>query len=217
MLLLAISFSVAAVACAIWYWFATRYSRRRAGEVARWIEAALAGEGHVAGIRWVSSSRFQVPLRLAHGMFRRASVLVDMAPCELPLQWLMGKIRARQELLTFQADFDLPPVFCLHVQNFRWFARSSRKAPKANSGWVFERTSPVVISTRSDWQKEVSSAISSLAQGQSHDFLTINFQRRSPHFCATLPLEAIAPGSPTRSFVFESMRELASNSSASLF
>jgi hypothetical protein len=217
MLLLAISFSVAAVACAIWYWLATRYSRRRAGEVARWIEAALAGEGHVAGIRWVSSSRFQVPLRLAHGIFRRASVMVDMAPCELPLQWLLGRIRARQELLTFQADFDLPPVFSLHVQNFRWFARSSRKAPKMNNGWVFERTSPVIISTRSDWQKEVSSAISSLAQGQSHDFLTINFQRRSPHFCATLPLEAIAPGSPTRNFVFESMRELASNSSARLF
>lgn len=216
MLLLAISFAVAAVGCAIWYCVATRYSRRRAGEIARWIEAALAGEGHVTGIRWVSSSRFQVPLRLAQGLFRRASVLVDMTPCELPLQWLLGKIRARQELLTFQADLDLPPVFSLHVQNFRWFARSSRKSPNKNA-WVFERTSPVIISTRTDWQKEVSSAISSLAQGQSHDFLTINFQRRSPHFCATLPLQAIAPGSPTRTFVFESMRELASNSSASLF
>ena len=217
MFLLAASFSVVAIACATWYWFAVRYSRRRAGKVARWIESALAGQGHVIGIRWLSSSRFQVPLRLAQGMFRRASVVVDMSPCELPLQWFLGKIRARQEVLTFQADLDLPPVFCLHVQNFRWFARSSRKAPKNDSGWMFDRTTPLVISTRSDWQKELSSAISSLAQGQSQDFLSIQFQRRSPHFRVTLPLDAIAPGSPTRTCVFESMRELASNSSASLF
>lgn len=217
MLLLAASFSLAAIVCAAWYWFAVRYSRRRAGEVAGWIESALAGQGHVTGIRWVSSSRFQVPLRLPHGMFRRASVLVDMSPCELPLQWAVAKLRSHQEVLTFQADLDLPPVFSLHIQNFRWFARSSRRVPKDRNRWIFERTAPLVVSTRSDWQKEVSSAISSLAQGQSHDFLTIDFQRRSPHFCVTLPLEAIAPGSPTRTCVFESMRELASNSSASLF
>lgn len=217
MLVLAASFSLAAIVCAAWYWFGVRYSRRRAGEVAGWIESALAGQGHITGIRWVSSSRFQVPLRLAHGLFRRASVLVDMSPCELPLHWLLGKLRAQQELLTFQADLDLPPVFSLHIRNFRWFARSSRKAHRDQDRWVFERTTPLVISTRSDWQKEVSSAISSLAQGQSHEFLTIDFQRRSPHFCVTLPLEAIAPGSPVRTCVFENMRELASNSSASLF
>jgi len=217
MLLLALSFSAVALGCAVWYWIASHYSRRRAGEVTRWIESALAGQGHVTGMRWLSSSRFQLPLRMAHGMFRRASVLVEMTPCELPPQWLLGKMKAKRELLTFQADLDLPPAFSLHVQNFRWFARSSRKTPKRNSGWTFERTTPVVISTRFDWQKEVSSAITSLAQGQSHDFLTISFQRRSPHFCATLPLEAVAPDSPTRTCVFESMRELANNSSASLF
>lgn len=217
MLLLAASFSLAAIVCAAWYWFGARYSRRRAGEVAGWIESALAGQGHVTGIRWVSSSRFQVPLRLPHGMFRRASVLVDMSPYELPVQWLLGKLQSRQEVLTFQADLDLPPSFSLHIRNFRWFARSSRKTPKDQNCWVFERTTPLVVSTRSDWQKEVSSAISSLAHGQSHEFLTIDFQRRSPHFCVTLPLRAIAPGSPARTCVFENMRELASNSSASLF
>lgn len=217
MLPLALSFSAAAIACAIWYWVALRYSRRRAKEVARWIESALAGQGHITGIRWLSNSRFQVPLRLAHGMFRRASILVEMAPRELPLHWLLARIGARQEVLTFQADLDLPPVFSLHVRNFRWFARSSRKPPKNHSSWIFERTTPVVISTRSDWEKELSSAMTYLAQGQSHDFLSIQFQRRSPHFCVTLPLDAIAPGSPSRTCIFENMRELASNSSASLF
>jgi hypothetical protein len=217
MLLLAISFVTAAVGCGVWYWFAVRYSRRRAAEIARWIESALAGEGRVSGIRGVTASRFQLPLRLAQGMFRRASMLVEMSPCEFPLYWLLGKVNSKPEILTFQADLDMPPVFSMHVQNFRWFARSSRKTPRRNSGWTFERTTPLVVSTRSNWQKEVSSAIGSLAQGRNHDFLSITFQRRSPHFSVTLPLEVIAPDSPTRTCIFESMRELASNSSASLF
>jgi len=75
----------------------------------------------------------------------------------------------------------------------------------------------VVISTRADWQKEISSTMTSLARGNTQDFLSIDFQRRSPHFSVTLPLEAISPESPVRSCVFESMKELASNSSASLF
>lgn len=217
MLLLAISFLTAAAVCGIWYWVAVCYSRRRAAEISRWVESALADQGRVAGLRWITASRFQVPLRLAHGIFRRASMLVDIRPCEFPLHWLLAKINGKAEVLTFQADLDLPPMFSLHVQNFRWFARSSRKTPKPNSGWTFEQTTPLVVSTRSDWQREVTSAIGSLAQGRSHDFLSITFQRRSPHFCVTLPLEAISPESPTRTCIFESMRELASNSSASLF
>jgi hypothetical protein len=119
--------------------------------------------------------------------------------------------------LTFQADLDLPPAFSLHVQNYRWFARSSRSTPRFDRGWSFQHTTPIVISTKSDWQREITSAISTLTRGQTQDFLSIDFQRRSPHFCVTLPLEALAPGSPTRTYLFESMRELASNSSASLF
>ena len=216
MLLLAISFAISAVGCAIWYWCALRYTRRRASEVVRWIESALAGYGHITGVRWVSASRFQVPLRLTHG-FRRASVVVDITPCEFPLVWIVNKLKARREVLTFQADLDLPPAFSLHVQNYRWFARSSRSTPRFDRGWSFQHTTPIVISTKSDWQREITSAISTLTRGQTQDFLSIDFQRRSPHFCVTLPLEALAPGSPTRTYLFESMRELASNSSASLF
>jgi hypothetical protein len=216
MLLLAIAFAISAVGCAMWYWCALRYTRRRASEVVRWIESALAGYGHITGVRWVSASRFQVPLRLTHG-FRRASVVVDITPCEFPLVWILSKIKARREVLTFQADLDLPPAFSLHVQNYRWFARSSRSTPRFDRGWSFQHTTPIVISTKSDWQREITSAISTLTRGQTQDFLSIDFQRRSPHFCVTLPLEALAPGSPTRTYLFESMRELASNSSASLF
>jgi hypothetical protein len=217
MFLLVASLFITAAACVIWYWIATRYSRRRAGEIGGWIQTALAGQGHVTAVRRVSASRLRVPIRLTHGVFRQAIVMVDMIPYELPFHWLLSRIKGQTETLTFQADLDLPPAFALHVQNFRWYARSSRKNPCGVNGWKFEQSGPVVISTRSDWQKEISSTMTSLARGNTQDFLSIDFQRRSPHFSVTLPLEAISPDSPARSCVFESMKELASNSSASLF
>jgi hypothetical protein len=58
--------------------------------------------------------------------------------------------------------------------------------------------------------------MSSLARGENREFTNISFQRRSPHFSVTLPLETIAPGSPTRGCMFETMRELAASSSTSL-
>jgi hypothetical protein len=216
MLLSAVCLLFVALSCAAWYWVSVRYNRRRASEIVLWLQAVLAGHGQVLGIRWLAPSRFKVPLRLSCGLFHRACMLVEMAPIQMPVLWLMSKFHGEQELVTFQSDLDLPPAFSLHLQNFRWFARSSRRASRSRGGWIFEHSGPFVISTRADWKKEISSATASLTLC-NHEFSSIDFQRRTPHFSVTLPLETISPESPSRACVFESMRELASSASASRF
>jgi hypothetical protein len=216
MFLLGFCLLTAGVICAVWYGMALRHHRRRALDVLRWIEFALDGQGQPTGVRWVAHSRFKVPLRLTCGIFHRAWLLVDLTPSEMPLRWLFSKVSGQREMLTFQADLDLPPAFSLEVQNFRWFARSSLRTAANHGAWRFEHTGPFVITTRMDWQKEISCAMGSLARGVNHDLLDVSFQRQSPHFSATLPLATIAPGSPTRACMFETMRELAASSSASL-
>lgn len=216
MLLIALSLLTAAAICAAWYRMALRHNRRRALQVLHWIEAALAGQGQASGIRWMARSRFKVPLRLHCGVFHRAWLLVDLTPCDIPLQWLLNKVRGRREVLTFQADLDLPPSFSMEVHNLHWFARSSRRAPGRRPSWSFERTGPFVISTRRAWPKEISSAMTSVAKDENREFLKVNFQPRSPHFSVTLSLESIAPGSPNRGCMFETMRDLAARSSTSL-
>ena len=206
-----------ALFCAVWYWLSIRHNRRKAVLVLRWIEAALAGQGHVIGIRWLAASRFRVPLRFSSGVFNRAWVLVELSPCEMPLKWLLNKFRKRQDVIIFQADMDLPPSFSLDVYNFRWFARTSRKAPLTSTRWPFEQTGPFVVSSRMSWQKEIAGTMTSLAGSTNRDFQNISFQRRSPHFSVTFPVETISPASPIRNYMFESVRELAASSSASLF
>jgi hypothetical protein len=199
--------------CITWYFLSLRRKRRKVKEILRWIQSCLVGRGQVVGISWITPSRFRVPLRLTCGVFRRAWVLVEVQAQQTPMQWLFSKIKSGREVLKFEADLDCPPTFSLQMQNFRWFVRSSRKASIDRPGWQFERMQPVMISTRPDSQKDIASTITSLSKGDNGDFLEVRFQQRSPHFSATLPLEALAPGAPSRTYVLDAMRELAGSAS----
>jgi len=217
MLWLGVYLVVVALFCAVWYWLFRRHNRMKAVQVVRWIEAALAGQGHVLGMRWTTPRQFKVPLRLTSGVFHRAWITVEFCPSEMPINWIVSKLRNQQDTITFQADLDFLPSFSLDVHNFRWFARSSRKTDLGNCQWTFQQSGPFVISTRMNWQREITAAMTSLTSNNNREFLNITFRRQSPHFSATMPLESISPTSPTRSYMFDSVRELAASSSASLF
>lgn len=208
--------TLVAVLSAAWYCLALRYNRRHSQEVLRWLEIALGSQGQAAGIHWISRSRFKVPLRLRCGVFHRAWVIVDFRSREMPLRWLVSRVHGLCDTLTFQADLDLPPAFSLRVHNFRWCAHSIAKKAGKSSEWNIEECGRFVISTRLDWQREIPAAMVSLSRSDNQQFEEISFQRRSPHFSAKLPLDAIAPGAPRRDGMFETMREVAASASASL-
>lgn len=205
---------IAVVALSVaWYWTSERRKQKKAREVQRWIQSALAGRGQVTGISWLNSSNFRVPLRLTCGIFQRAWVMVELLPQQTPVQWLLHKLKRRHAVLTFQADLDLAPTFTLHVHNFRWIARSGRKSRVDHTGWKFECLQPVVISTRAQDHKEIACAMASLTRADTGEFVNVSFQQCSPHFSATLPLHALAPDSPTRVYMLDAMSELAGSAS----
>jgi hypothetical protein len=215
MAILFITLVAVAALCVTWYAVALRQKREKSKEILRWIQASLAGRGHVVGISWTAASCFRVPLRLTCGVFNRAWVLVEMRSQQTPVHWLFNKLNGRPEVLTFQADLDCPPTFSLQMQNYRWFVRSSPKAEIDRPGWQFERLPSVMISTKPDSQKEIASTMASLSKGDNAEFLEVSFQRCSPHFSATLPLEALAPDAPTRTYMLDAMREMAGSAAFS--
>jgi hypothetical protein len=217
MRLLGISLLAGALFSGIWYWFFFRHNRLRALNILGWIEDSLAGDGHVLGVRWMGPSQFRAPLRLTSRIFHHAWVQVEMSPRQLPLQWLWKWLRNQPETIIFQADLDTPPSFSIDIENFRSFARSNRGTAAGGPEWNFVRTSPLIISSPANWQKEVAGAMTSLAASGNREFLNIAFRRKSPHFSVTLPLECIAPDSPDREFILDMMRELAAKSSAQRF
>jgi hypothetical protein len=211
----ALSLLGAAAACCLWYLYCVRWARNRAIQVLGWIEGTIHGHGHVAGLEWQAASRFQVPIRLRSNIFREASLVVQMFPREFPLRWLLSRLRTEQETVTFEADLDLAPGFSLDLHSYRMYARTRKDLDPERPDWQYEQTTPFILTTRSDWRREITGVITSLVSSGDRKFLNVSFRRTSPHFRAVLPLEALAPGNPDRPQMFEALRELAAGSSAS--
>jgi hypothetical protein len=208
---------VIAVAAALaWYYALVRYNRKRSREILRWIDVAFAGHGRVAAVRWTTPSRFRAHVALAPNIFRHASVVVQMIPREFPAAWLWSHLRKRTELLTFEADLDCAPGFSLQVHNYRWCGRTRRNAPCDPEQWTMQRCTPFVITTRSDWQREVTTMVNSLLTSRDREFVDVSFQRSSPHFAASIPLQSITPGTSASAEFFDVLRELAGGASASI-
>ncbi len=201
----------------LWYLGFVRYHRRKAARVLKWMERAFDGNGEIAAMEWLSASKFLLRLRLWPSLFRNSSVRVQFLPREFPVSWFIARLRGKQETLTFTADLDFPPNFNLEVNNHRWCGRTRRRFPKSTENWSIERSTPFVITTRNDWQREIMNMMHALVASRECDCASVSFSRTSPHFTATVPLESISPEAKPESNVFKVMRELAAGASASRF
>lgn len=209
-----ISLAGGAAAVLAWYFVFVRYNRARAIQVLRRIESSLRGHGHVTGIRWSTPSRFQVPVRLNTTVFRRASMMVQIRPREAPLRWLLDWLNKRPETVTFEADLDCAPGFNLLVRNHRWWGRTSRKLSPDPKNWVFEQTTPLLLTTRPGYQGNTPAMLNALFRCRDKEFLKLLFRRNSPHFSATLPLEAVGSAEDGEN-LFEILLDVASGASTS--
>ena len=193
-------------------WF-RRINHRRSQRALHWIEAAFEGHGQLAGVRWAGASCFQVQLQLRRDLFQHASVAVHLLPRESPLAWLRAAWTNQREVLTFTSDLELPPDFDLQVENHRWCGRTRRRMPALHS-LKTARTTPFMITTRSEWQHQ-NAMLDALIASRERDFLSVNYRRESPHFAATLPLDCLDPASANVSDFFDVLRELAGGASTS--
>ena len=118
---------------------------------------------------------------MASKLFRKSSILVKISSYRIPINWLLARIQEPEaETLTFQADLDLHPTFNLELQNRRWFARTQKNLNVEGPGWQFEGCVPVVLTTRLDWQKELTTAIQSVLAVDQRENLQVQFRQSSP-------------------------------------
>jgi hypothetical protein len=210
---LAISVTVAAVLVTAWYLYFCRYNRKQAVQTLRWLEGALGSQGDLLGVRWLTPSRFVVPLRLRSAALQHASVMVELAPRELPLHWILSRWRKQVDSAMICADLDTPPHANLDLQSHRWCGRTQRHLPADVSRWAVDQTMPIVITSRSEW--EPGGMLNSLLATPHREFLELTIRRRSPHVRARVALETLAPDSPNRGQIFRMLRELAAGASTS--
>jgi hypothetical protein len=181
----------------------------------RWIETTLGGHGALESILWLRPSQFRIDLRLApQSIFRNASVLVDLAPRELPHKWVRSIMLGIEETVTFEAEFEVAPHFDLNLHNLKLFARTRRDLEPIGKGWQFEQVTPLIMTTREEWRREVTGVMSALLHLREKQFIDLRFSPNPPHYIVTLPLGSIAPDCDARLQLASTIRELAVEASS---
>lgn len=202
---IALGVLAAAGAVFVTHWVLQRRLQSRALRALRWIENSLGPSGHVSGMRWLNDSEFEVPIKVVHPIFQRPRIQVRLRPATA----VMGK--AEPESFTFHADLDWHPTFAMGFENLRWFARTDKHLATDAPGWTVSNCTPVVLTTRLDWSKDVTNAVYSVLQSDRKEHVNVVFRPISPHFSATFPLEAISPDQAEPLEFLDVVREMAEN------
>lgn len=217
-----IDVTAAAVALLIWYVGFAHYNRRRGAAVLEWVQTACLGKGWILSPRWqANSSLLKATLRLSSRWFDEARLTVRLVPRPLPLRWLVSRWHKQEETLTFEADMGFPPVFHLDVIRYRWSGRTGgqtgsqtgRKTTGRDRVWTISRPGPVILTTKEDWPVELTPVVNALASWHDKDFVSVRFNRTSPHFTATVALDSLSDQNAAAGLL-GLFRELAASSSA---
>ena len=207
-----IDVGIAAMFVLLWYSWFVRYNRRRAASVLAWVQAACLGKGRLVDLEWqANSSRLKAKLHLATRWFEEARLTIRLLPRPLPVKWFLSRWHEQQETLTFEADMGFPPGFHLDIVRHRWSGQTGSK--KSSRQWAITRPGPVVLTTKEDWPVELTPVVNALATWRDKDFVSVRFNRTSPHFAATVSLDSLSD-QKSATALLGLFRELAASSSA---
>lgn len=216
MTLLAVLLEVCVIlggALILWYVCLAYYNRRRGTQALSWVEKACVGKAKVVDRHWHGTSRVQARIGFAARWFENARITVLLLPRTSPLHWGLSAWRRQKETITFEADLDSAPGFQLQVFQHRWLTRKHTTLSRNSRDWEISRPGPVVLTTRTHWDDEITPVVNALIGSRGHNLLSVRFRHESPHFTATLPLESISNSQTAASFLGV-LRELVAGASA---
>lgn len=205
---------VAAFMAGLWYSLFSRFNRLRGTKALRWVEVACSNRARIVEARWIGASRLQAHLRFAAHWFENAKVTIRLLPRPLPVQWALSRYRKQKETLTFEADLDYAPALRLEVFRHRWMTEGNTRLAEGSRDWTISRPSPVLLTTSTNWQRELPPIVNALMTSGGHNLVSVRFAPDSPHLAATIELEALAGEDAAAGFLGV-LRDLASGASAS--
>jgi hypothetical protein len=203
----------AAASLLLWYFAFARYNRRRGVKALHWVEAACDGRGSIVESRWTGATRLKARIRFSTQVIEDAFVTVRLRPRPLPLNWALSLWRKQKETLTFEANLDSVPAFNLEVFRHRWFTHNSPEDETGSRAWMISRPAPVVLTTRANWNQELTPVVNTLMTAGGHNLISVRFRPDSPHLSATVALESLANQQASAGFL-EVVRELAAGVTA---
>jgi hypothetical protein len=203
----------AAVLLGAWFFYFTRYNRRKGALALRWVESACSNKGKVLDSRWLGVALLQAHFGFSAHWFDNARVTIRLQPRPIPFKWFVSVWHKQKETVTFEADLDYAPSFQLDVFRHRWLSQRHGNLTADSREWSVSRPGPVVLTTRTRWTQELSPVVNTLMTSRGHNLISVRFRSESPHLAATVPLDALSDEQAAAGFL-SVLRELAGASAS---
>ena len=108
-----------------WFAFGIIYNLRRGDSLLRWMQQGLPRLGERTTFRWLGSSVAELVIAQAKRPFRRAEIMVVLAPRDVPWNWLMAHLRGRRDTLILRLHLLNPPLLDMELADPRsWTGRT---------------------------------------------------------------------------------------------
>ena len=178
--------ALAALMIAGWYFAWREVNRLKAERILSCVRDAVAGRAGVSRACWRGASHFDVELRFT-AAFRESWLSVDLMPREMPIHWMIARLRKRTEQVTFRAELEHRSATSLIVANRKWGGRTSKAAALPDECYSLGM---LVITTREDWQCETA-IIQRILAARSSEMIEVEFRKKSPQLVVTAPLSSL--------------------------
>jgi hypothetical protein len=188
---------VALVGIVAWCFSLGQRRRRRALELAAWLQTGLAGRGRVLGTRWLGPSDLYAPLDLEGHRLYSASAHAHIGD------------RTQPDYVTFRCDLDFPPRFTAEIMAERWrLVPADAPSMEGVSDRVpRHRLGVYVITSGESVVQNYRELMRSLLSSHPLQIDRLVLSPDSPHLELTLNLSLDAPPSPAP--VFRLLQRLA--------
>jgi hypothetical protein len=196
-----------------WFALGSAANVKRGNRALKWLQGGLKAIGDKATVRWIGTTAVDLGLASAKSPFESASLVVFLAPRDLPWLWALSRARGRRDTLILRTRLQKPPIADFELLDREsWSGRDALRGMKGERWSVREPVEPGGLSAfyrfdealgRADtfWQE---------ARGAGATVRRLSVRRNEPH----LELHVDLPAAPLDAAGFfrtvRSLGELAS-------
>lgn len=178
-----------------WFGVGSAINVRRGNAALKWLQGGLKQLGDKATVRWLGTTAVDLGLAEARAPFEGASVVVFLAPRDLPWLWALSRSRGRRDTLIVRGRLARPPIEEIELlDRGSWSGRDALRGMKNERWSIREAPAPGGLATFYKFESALAraEALTACAAGSGSMVRRLSIRRKEPHltFHVDLPGES---------------------------
>jgi hypothetical protein len=191
-----------------WFAIGSGANVRRGNAALKWLQGGLKQLGDKATVRWLGTTAVDLGLAEARAPFEEASVVIFLAPRDLPWLWALSRSRGRRDTLIVRGRLARPPIEEIDLLDREsWSGRDALRGMKNERWSVREASASGGLATFYKYDSALAraDALAACAGASGSTVRRLSIRRKEPHLTFHVDL----PGKDADAFAFfRSVQEL---------